>query len=134
VLTTVSEWAVDEVMITLGLSSPAASRLLAESVGLVEQLPATLAALEVGTISWAHAQMLVEVLTPMSDPAKRAAVEARLLARAAGRTVTQLRASSGGRCCAPTRRRPPGGWRRRSGTGRCGCSRARTAWRRGWRR
>ena len=93
VLTSVSEWAVDEVMAALGLSSPWASRLLAESVSLVEQLPATLAALEAGTISWAHAQMLVEVLAPLSD-AKRAEVEARLLAKAAGRTVTQLRATA----------------------------------------
>ena len=93
VLTTVSEWAVDEVMVALGLSSPAAARLLADSVALTQQLPATLAALEAGTISWAHAQMLVEVLAPLTD-AKRTEVEARLLARAAGRTVTQLRATA----------------------------------------
>ena len=94
VLTTVSEWAVDEVMVALGLSSPAAARLLADSVALTQQLPATLAALGAGTISWAHAQMLVEVLAPMSDPAKRAEVEERLLARAAGRTVAQLRVTA----------------------------------------
>jgi hypothetical protein len=94
VLTKVSEWAVDEVMVALGLSSPAAARLLAESVTLVEQLPATLDALQAGTISWAHARMLVEVLAPMSDPAKRAEVEERLLARAAGRTVAQLRVTA----------------------------------------
>ena len=93
VLTSVSEWAVDEVMVALGLSSPAAARLLADSVALTQQLPATLAALEAGTISWAHAQMLVEVLAPLTD-AKRTEVEARLLARAAGRTVTQLRATA----------------------------------------
>ena len=93
VLTTVSKWAVDEVMVALGLSSPAAARQLADSVALTQQLPATLAALEAGTISWAHAQMLVEVLAPLTG-AKRTEVEARLLARAAGRTVTQLRATA----------------------------------------
>ena len=94
VLTGVSEWAVDEVMVALGLSAPAASDLLVESVTLVEQLPATLAALETGTISRAHARMLIEVLGPMSDNAKRAEVEARLLDCAAGRTVAQLRVSA----------------------------------------
>jgi Domain of unknown function (DUF222) len=89
-LTAVSEWAVDEVMAALALSSAAASQLLAESVTLVGQLPATLAALEAGTIGWTHARMLVEVLAPLTDEA-RAEVEGRLLAGAAGKTVTQLR-------------------------------------------
>ena len=52
-LTAVSEWAVDEVMVALGLSSRAAAGLLADSVTLDERLPATLAALEAGRISWA---------------------------------------------------------------------------------
>jgi hypothetical protein len=89
-LTAVSEWAVDEVMVAFGLSSVAASQLLAESVGLVEQLPATLAALQAGVIGWNHARMLTEVLSPL-QPAARAEVEARLLARAGGQTVPQLR-------------------------------------------
>ncbi|MDP9390830.1 MAG: 13E12 repeat family protein, partial [Actinomycetota bacterium] len=98
-----SEWAVDEVMVALGLSSAGASRLLAESVTVVEQLPATLAALEAGRISWAHVRMLVEVLAPLSAKA-RGEVEAALMAGAAGRTVGQLRAAArrGGRCCGPT--------------------------------
>ena len=94
VLTAVSEWAVDEVMVALGMSSGPASRLLAESVTLAEQLPATLAALAAGTISPAHARMLVEVLAPVADAGKRAEVETRLLAGAAGRTVAQLRVSA----------------------------------------
>jgi hypothetical protein len=83
VLTAVSEWAVDEVMVAFGLSSAAASRLLTESVILAQRLPATLDALEGGVISWAHARMLTEVLAPLADDAVRAEVEARLLARAA---------------------------------------------------
>jgi hypothetical protein len=93
ILTAVSEWAVDEVMVAFGLSAVAAGRLLAESVALVEQLPATLAALEAGAIGWGHARMLTEVLAPL-QPAARAEVENRLLARAAGRTVPQLRVAA----------------------------------------
>lgn len=92
-LTEVSEWAVDEVMVALGLSSQAASALLAESVALVEQMPATLDALESGTLSYAHVRMLIEVLAPLSDEV-RGEVEAKVLSRAAGRTVSQLRASA----------------------------------------
>ena len=93
-LTTVSEWAVDEVMVALGLSAQAASAVLAESVTLVELLPATLTALEQATISWAHARMLTEVLAPITDAGIRAEVEARVLARAAGKTVSALRVAA----------------------------------------
>jgi hypothetical protein len=86
VLTPVSEWATDEVMVALGLSADASSRLLADSITLVERLPATLEALSAGTISWAHARMLAEVLAPLADAQARADVEGRLLARAEGRT------------------------------------------------
>jgi hypothetical protein len=92
-LTEISEWAVDEVMVALSLSSQAASQLLTESVILVEQLPATLAALEVGTIGRPHARMLAEVLAPLKDDV-RADVEAGVLARAEGRTVAQLKVAA----------------------------------------
>ena len=92
-LTAVSEWAVDEVMVALGLSSAAAAGLLADSVTLAERLPATLDALEAGSIGWLHARMLAEVVGPVKDEA-RAGVEARLLARAAGKTVAQLRVAA----------------------------------------
>ncbi|WP_305852265.1 HNH endonuclease signature motif containing protein [Blastococcus sp. PRF04-17] len=94
VLTEVSEWAVDEVMARLTLSAQAAARLLEQSVILVELLPATLDACQAGVISWTHAVMLTEVLPVLTDPAVRAAVEARLLARAADKTVPQLRAAA----------------------------------------
>ena len=90
-LTEVSEWAVDEVAVALALSSRAAASLLADSVVLVEHLPATLAALEGGAISWMHARMLAEVLAPLDDEA-RAEVEGELLARADGKTVSELKA------------------------------------------
>ena len=89
-LTEVSEWAVDEVMVALTLSSRAAGSLLADAVTLAERLPATLDALEAGRISLAHARALAEIVGPVKDEA-RADVEARLLARAEGKTVAQLR-------------------------------------------
>jgi len=92
-LTAVSEWAVDEVMVALAMSSAAASNLLAQSVTLVEEFPATLAALEAGVIGPAHARMLTDVLAPLG-PYLRGEVETRLLAGARGRTVAQLRASA----------------------------------------
>src|SRR4051812_14034115 len=90
VLTEVSEWAVDEVSVALCLPARTAAGLLAEALTLVEQLPATLAALEAGVIGPAHARMLTEVLTPLGDE-PRAEVEGWLLARAAGATVAQLK-------------------------------------------
>jgi hypothetical protein len=92
-LTAVSEWAVDEVMLALNLSSSAATTLLSESVILVDQLPATLEALEQARIGPSHARMLTEVLTPLHEE-KRAEVEARLLARADGQTVGELKAAA----------------------------------------
>jgi len=89
-LTPVSEWAVDEVMVALGLSAQAAAGQLADAVTLAERLPATLAALEAGVIGGLHARAMVEIVGPVKDEV-RAEVEARLLARAAGRTVGWLR-------------------------------------------
>jgi len=93
-LTPVSEWAVDEVMVALGLSAHAASAALTESILLVQRLPATLAALQAGALTPGHARMLTEVLGPVADDGVRAAVEARLLARAAGKTVSALRVAA----------------------------------------
>jgi hypothetical protein len=92
-LTEVSEWAVDEVMIALSLSSQASGELLADSITLAQRLPATLDALQDGRISWAHARMLAAVVGPVKDEV-RADVEARLLARAEGKTVAQLRVAA----------------------------------------
>jgi len=92
VLTEVSEWAVDEAAATLGVSGRTASLMLVEAVTLVEGLPATLAALSAGDISPAHAQAIVELAGPVSTGDKRAEVEAAVLPRAAGQTVSALRA------------------------------------------
>jgi hypothetical protein len=92
-LTTVSEWAVDEVMLALGLSSPAATALLAESIVLAERLPATVTALEEGRIGWQHAQAMAEIVGPVKDEV-RAEVEARLLTRAEGKTVSQFKVAA----------------------------------------
>jgi Domain of unknown function (DUF222) len=77
-------------MASLGLSSRAAGQLLSECITVVEQLPTTLAALDAGTISWAHARVMVDQLGELSDEI-RAEVEAALLAKAPGKTVAQLR-------------------------------------------
>jgi hypothetical protein len=66
VLTAVSEWAVDEVMVAFGLSAQAAGELLAVSVALVQRLPATLAALEAGRIGWNQARALAEIVAPVA--------------------------------------------------------------------
>jgi hypothetical protein len=89
-LTEVSEWAVAEVAARLRLSSRSAAGLLADSVDLAEQLPATLAALEAGDISWLHARALVELLRPVGAE-KKPDVESRVLPRAGRQTVAQLR-------------------------------------------
>jgi hypothetical protein len=92
-LEAVSEWAADEVAARLSLSPSDARALLTDCLVLVEQLPATLAALEQGRIGWEHARVLVELLAPLSDE-KRAEVEERVLARAEGKSRTQLRVAA----------------------------------------
>jgi hypothetical protein len=93
VLAAVSEWAVDEVAVSLRLSSAAAEQLLTDSLVLVEQLPTTLALLEEGRIGWAHARVLTELLGPVRD-GTRAEAEARVLSRVDGKTPAQLRVAT----------------------------------------
>jgi len=92
-LEAVSEWAADEVAARLSLSPSDARALLTDCLVLVEQLPATLAALEQGRIGWEHTRVLVELLAPLSDE-KRAEVEERMLARAEGKSRTQVRVAA----------------------------------------
>ena len=92
-LADVSEWAVDEVVTGLGLTARAAEALLVDSLLLVDRLPATLEALAAGRISWAHAQVMTDLVAPLRDGV-RGEAEARLLARADGKTTTQLRAAA----------------------------------------
>jgi hypothetical protein len=92
-LEAVSEWADDEVAAMLSLSPAEATALLTDCLVLVEQLPATLTALEQCRIGWEHARVLAQMLAPVSDE-KRSAVEARVLARAEGKSRTQLRVAA----------------------------------------
>lgn len=92
-LTGVSEWAVDEVVAALGLPSRTAGDLLAVSISLDDRFPATLDALAEGTITWAHARVMVDQVSGLSDDL-RPGVEAALLRKAPGRTAAQLRAAA----------------------------------------
>ncbi|MCW2508630.1 MAG: putative endonuclease [Modestobacter sp.] len=92
-LTAVSEWAVDEVSVALQLSSSAASNLLVDSVLLIDRLPATLAALREGRLSWRHARVMTDLVAPLSDELRPLA-EVRLLARVDGKTPSQLRVAA----------------------------------------
>ncbi|MGY1680798.1 DUF222 domain-containing protein [Geodermatophilus sp. SYSU D01176] len=94
VLTTVSEWAADEVATRLQLTGSAAQDLLVLAVTLDEQLPATLTAWEEGRIGRKHAEVLAELLPLLTHPAARAEVEARLLARVGSKTPSQLRVAT----------------------------------------
>ncbi|OMQ15124.1 hypothetical protein A7K94_0211690 [Modestobacter sp. VKM Ac-2676] len=80
-------------MVGLGLTTDAATCLLVDSLLLVDRLPATLDALADGRITWAHAQVMTDLIAPLPDEV-RAAAEERLLAKVDGRTRTQLRAAA----------------------------------------
>ncbi|WP_354350160.1 DUF222 domain-containing protein [Pseudarthrobacter sp. PvP090] len=69
---------VSEVACALTVSEHTAGTLLAESEALTTSLPLTLAALQAGTISWAHARAMVNE-TANLDPAGAAALEAHFL-------------------------------------------------------
>ncbi|MBB3675012.1 HNH endonuclease signature motif containing protein [Modestobacter versicolor] len=93
VLLSVSEWAVDEVAAALSVTSATAQSWMVQSLQLVHRLPATLAALEQGELTWEHATAMCQVLAPLDDDL-RAEAEGRLLARLGHKTPTQLRAAA----------------------------------------
>ena len=80
VLAQVSEWAAQELVVALSISSHTAEELLARSLTLVERLPGTLAALENGLLHVGHLGPLVDHVAPVEDDRTRAAIEAELLA------------------------------------------------------
>jgi Domain of unknown function (DUF222) len=88
VLRAVSEWATQELSVALSLSTEAAQALLERSVTLVHRLPATLDALQAGVLHVGHLGPLLDRVAPIADDAVRAALEADLLAWAAGRVST----------------------------------------------
>ncbi|MET3949597.1 DUF222 domain-containing protein [Arthrobacter sp. UYEF36] len=76
---TVQEMAlVAEVAGVLTVGEHAAGALLGESQALTTSLPLTLGALQAGTISWAHARIMVDEASNL-DPAGAAALEAHFL-------------------------------------------------------
>ena len=94
-LRSVSEWATQELVVALSLSSAAAEALLVRSLTLVHRLPATLDALEVGAVHGGHVTAMLDHVAPVVDDAVRAALEADLLAWARRR----------GSVCTPARLR-----------------------------
>lgn len=74
-----------EIGMALGLGTGGADRLVATAVELSERLPATLAAVRGGSVSWQKASALAEH-TRVLDQATATALEARVLPHAASRT------------------------------------------------
>lgn len=86
------QWVREEIACVLHVAPVTAADRIAIACELVEKLPATLAALERGQLSLLHARRLAEATISL-DPATSAAVEARVLPRAAGQTVGQFGAA-----------------------------------------
>jgi hypothetical protein len=94
VLTDVSEWAGQELVLALEISSQAAETLLERSLTLVHRLPRTLEGLESGALHVGHLFPMLERVAPIADDGKRAEVEARLLDWMAGRVTTPAQLSA----------------------------------------
>jgi len=88
----VSEFAVDEISAALRLSRAAAGGRLQVAIELDRRLPATALALSRGEVDLPKARAIVDATGQLDDDAA-AAVDVRVLPRAAGQTVGQLRAS-----------------------------------------
>src|SRR5262245_1331505 len=86
------DWTREEVAAALRLSGPTAQRRIEVARDLCARLPATLAALAAGGISYLHAVVIAEATHDLDDRAA-ARVEQRVLGRAAAQTVSELRRS-----------------------------------------
>ncbi len=84
----VSEWAAQELTVALSITTPAAERLLDQSLTLVHRLPRVLDALGAGALHPGHLWHLLDKLGPLTDDDVRADVEQALLDWAAGRVTT----------------------------------------------
>ena len=84
----VSEWAAQELVVALSISTEGAELLLTRSLTLLHRLPGTLAALEAGAMHPGHLWPMLEKVAPIEDATVRAEVEASLLRWAAGRVTT----------------------------------------------
>ena len=92
----VSEFFADELAVILNCSRTAATVLADHAGMLVDRLPATWAALADGRLDWPRARALAAELTEPAravEPEVIAAVEAAVLPRAAGLSVSRLRAA-----------------------------------------
>jgi hypothetical protein len=88
VLADVSEWAAQELVVALSVSTEAAEQLLTRSLTLVHRLPGTLVALESGALYVGHLWTMLERVAPIADDTVRARTEKALLEWAAGRVTT----------------------------------------------
>jgi hypothetical protein len=88
----VSEYAADELSVALRLSRQAAGNRLHTAIDLTSRLPATWHAWSAGRIDAVKARSVVDATRALTD-AQAAAVEQRVLARAADQTLGQLRAA-----------------------------------------
>jgi hypothetical protein len=87
-----SEFTPDEVAAALTLSGQAASTCVSLAMDLASRLPATARAQHEGLIDQRKARLIAEATRILSD-AHAGEVEARVLPRAAGQTLSQLRAA-----------------------------------------
>ena len=88
VVADVSEWAAQELVIALSITSQAAEALLERSLTLVHRLPGTLAALESGRLNPGHLWAMLEHIATVGNDRLRAELEAELLSWVARRSVT----------------------------------------------
>ncbi|WP_183062082.1 HNH endonuclease signature motif containing protein [Motilibacter peucedani] len=88
-----AEAAAGELAAALRISPRSIDARLERGARLHAAHPGTRWLLERGLLTWAHAQAVVEVCAPLTDPAHLAAVEARVLAAAPEQTPAQLRRS-----------------------------------------
>ena len=89
----VAEHADAEIAAALTLTGRAAGRLLDQAMAL-QRLPLTARALAAGAIDVPRAMVITDELSGLDDAHAAAAVEERLLTRAAGQTTSQLRAAA----------------------------------------
>ncbi|HEX3336378.1 MAG TPA: DUF222 domain-containing protein [Jatrophihabitans sp.] len=86
------EWVREEVACALAIAPRTAASRLHDATELVTRLPATLAMIEAGDLSLLHGRVLVETVRSLTD-AVTAQIEARVLPRAKGQTISQFRQS-----------------------------------------
>jgi uncharacterized protein DUF222 len=109
-----AEHADAEIAAALTLTGRAAGRLIDQALAM-QRLPLTACALAAGAIDVPRAMVIADEVSGLDD-AGAAAVEERVLARAAGQTTSQLRAAARRAVLAADRPRRAGARSRRSGT------------------